>query len=60
MNHWSGWRKLSRPRFRLYEAIGGVTYVGFNFQYPRWQDARVRQAVALALDKTALAEVGPL
>ncbi|HPD41828.1 MAG TPA: ABC transporter substrate-binding protein, partial [Anaerolineae bacterium] len=46
-------------RFRLYEAIGGVTYVGFNFQYPRWQDARVRQAVALALDKTALAEGGP-
>jgi peptide/nickel transport system substrate-binding protein len=47
------------PRFRLYEATGGVTYLGFNFQRPRWQDARVRQAVALALDKTALAELGP-
>jgi len=51
---------VASARFRLYEAIGGVTYVGFNFQYPRWQDARVGQAVALALDKTALAEVGPL
>jgi len=46
-------------RFRLYEATGGVTYLGFNFQRPRWQDTRVRQAVALALDKTALAELGP-
>jgi len=47
------------PRFRLYEASGGVTYLGFNFQRPRWQDTRVRQAVALALDKTALAKLGP-
>jgi peptide/nickel transport system substrate-binding protein len=47
------------PRFRLYEATGGVTYLGFNFQRPRWQDAQVRQAVALALDKTTLAELGP-
>lgn len=47
------------PRFRLYEATGGVTYLGFNFQRPRWQDVRVRQAIALALDKTALAELGP-
>nr|HID12703.1 ABC transporter substrate-binding protein [Anaerolineae bacterium] len=47
------------PRFRLYEATGGVTYLGFNFQRPRWQDARVRQAVALALEKTALADLGP-
>ncbi|MDY7079195.1 MAG: ABC transporter substrate-binding protein [Chloroflexota bacterium] len=47
------------PRFRLHGATGGVTYLGFNFQRPRWQDARVRQAVALALDKTALAELGP-
>ncbi len=45
--------------FRLYEATGGVTYLGFNFQRPRWQDVRVRQAIALALDKTALAELGP-
>jgi len=46
------------PRFRLYEALGGVTFLGFNFQRPRWQDVRVRQAVALALDKTELAELG--
>jgi peptide/nickel transport system substrate-binding protein len=47
------------PRFRLYEATGGVTYLGVNFQRPRWQNVQVRQAVALALDKTALAELGP-
>lgn len=47
------------PRFRLYEATGGVTYLGFNFQRTRWQDAQVRRAVALALGKTALAELGP-
>jgi peptide/nickel transport system substrate-binding protein len=47
------------PRFRLYEATGGVTYLGFNFQRSRWQDVRVRQAVALALGKNALAELGP-
>lgn len=50
---------VALPRFRLYEATGGVTYLGFNFQRPRWQDAQVRQAVALAFDKTALAELGP-
>ncbi len=47
------------PWFRLYEATGGVTYLGFNFQRPRWQDVRARQAVAMALDKASLAEVGP-
>jgi peptide/nickel transport system substrate-binding protein len=47
------------PHFRLYEATGGVTYLGFNFQRTRWQDVQVRRAVALALDKTALAELGP-
>lgn len=47
------------PRFRFYEATGGVTYLGFNFQRPRWQDVRVRQAIAMALDKTALAQLGP-
>jgi peptide/nickel transport system substrate-binding protein len=50
---------VALPRFHLYEATGGVTYLGFNFQRPRWQDVRVRRAVALALDKTALAELGP-
>lgn len=47
------------PHFRLYEATGGVTYLGFNFQRMRWQDVRVRQAVALALDKDALTKLGP-
>ncbi len=47
------------PRFRLYDATGGVSYLGFNFQRSRWQDIRVRQAIALALDKTALAESRP-
>lgn len=46
-------------RFRLHEASGGVTYLGFNFLQPRWQDVRARQAVAMALDKSALAELGP-
>ena len=47
------------PRFRRYTATGGVTYLGFNFQHPRWQDERTRQALALALDKSALAGEGP-
>ncbi|MER2600610.1 MAG: ABC transporter substrate-binding protein [Caldilineales bacterium] len=47
------------PQMRLYTASGGVTYLGFNFQKARWQDLRARQAVALALDKTALAAAGP-
>lgn len=46
-------------RFRLYEATGGVTYLGLNLQRPRWQDVRARQAVALAMDKAALANLGP-
>jgi len=50
-------RELSR--FRLHQASGGVTYLGFNFLQPRWQEVRVRQAVAMALDKSALAESGP-
>jgi peptide/nickel transport system substrate-binding protein len=46
-------------RFRLHDATGGITYLGFNFQRARWQDVRARQAVALALDKAALAAIGP-
>jgi peptide/nickel transport system substrate-binding protein len=49
----------TRSEFRLYADTGGVTYLGFNFQQPRWRDLRVRQAVAHALDKHALAESGP-
>ncbi|MCP4168852.1 MAG: ABC transporter substrate-binding protein [Chloroflexi bacterium] len=47
------------PRFRLYDAMGGVTYLGFNFQRPRWQNLQVRQAIAQAVDKTSLAQTGP-
>ncbi len=47
------------PRFRLRETMGGVTYLGFNFQRPRWQNAQARQAVAMAIDKVSLAEQGP-
>jgi peptide/nickel transport system substrate-binding protein len=47
------------PQMRLYTASGGVTYLGFNFQKARWQDLPARQAVALALDKPALAAAGP-
>lgn len=47
------------PHLRLYEATGGLTYLGFNFQRTRWQDVEVRQAVAQALDKAAQAELGP-
>jgi peptide/nickel transport system substrate-binding protein len=48
-----------RSRFRRLEATGGVTYLGFNFQRTRWQDLRLRQAVALALDRDELAAMGP-
>jgi len=47
------------PHLRLYEATGGLTYLGANEQRSRWQDVRVRQAVAQALDKAALAKLGP-
>jgi peptide/nickel transport system substrate-binding protein len=49
----------SLPQMRLYTASGGVTYLGFNFQKARWQDLPARQAVAMALDKPALAAAGP-
>jgi dipeptide transport system substrate-binding protein len=45
--------------FRLHDATGGITYLGFNFQRTRWQDVRARRGVALALDKAALAAIGP-
>jgi len=48
-----------RTDLRRYDATGGVTFLGFNFQRPRWQDRRARQAVALAVDKRALADLGP-
>jgi peptide/nickel transport system substrate-binding protein len=48
-----------QTRYRLYEATGGITYLGYNFQRPRWQDVRVRRAIAMAIDKAALAERGP-
>ncbi|MBN2003404.1 MAG: ABC transporter substrate-binding protein [Anaerolineae bacterium] len=44
--------------FRYHFATGGVTYLGFNFQRQRWQDSRVRAAIAMAIDKEALATRG--
>lgn len=50
---------VARPEFRRYATRAGLTYLGFNVQRPRWQDARARQALAMALDRTALAASGP-
>ena len=44
---------------RIYEAMGGVSYLGFNQLNPVWQDAAVRRALALAVDKERLAASGP-
>lgn len=49
----------ARPEFHLHKAIGGVTYLGFNFLQPRWQDVRIRQAIAMSINKAALAATGP-
>lgn len=49
----------ARPEFRRYATRAGLTYVGFNVQRSRWQDERARQAVAMALDRAALAASGP-
>ncbi len=45
--------------YRYYSATGGVTYLGFNFQRHRWQDPRLRAAIAMAIDRNALAAHGP-
>ncbi|MCE7984210.1 MAG: ABC transporter substrate-binding protein [Caldilinea sp. CFX5] len=52
-------RVSTEPHLQLYKASGGVTYLGFNFLQPRWQDVRLRQAVAMAINKVALAAMGP-
>lgn len=52
-------RLATQPRFKLYTASGGLTYLGFNFQRTRWQEPHVRQAIVQAIDKTALAAQGP-
>jgi peptide/nickel transport system substrate-binding protein len=43
------------PNSRLYDTLGGVTYLGFNFLKPHWQELNARQAVAMAIDKSVLA-----
>ena len=43
----------------IYEAIGGVIYLGFNQLHTAWQDEAVRQALAMAIDKERLAQSGP-
>lgn len=45
--------------FRVHDAFGGVSYLGFNFQRSEWQDVRNRRAVAHAVDKAALVAGGP-
>lgn len=45
--------------FRLYQTNGGVTYLGYNFLKPRWQDVHLRKAISMSINKTALAEQGP-
>lgn len=52
-------RVAAEPHFQLYKASGGVTYLGFNFLQPRWQDERLRQAIVMAINKTSLAATGP-
>jgi peptide/nickel transport system substrate-binding protein len=49
----------ARPQFHRYTTRAGLTYLGFNVQRPRWQDERARQAIAMALDRRALAASGP-
>ncbi len=49
----------AQSRFRLHKAFGGVTYLGFHFLQPQWQDERVRQAIAMAINKAALVATGP-
>lgn len=44
-----------QANFQIYDALGGVTYLGFNFLKAQWQDLSMRQAVAMAVDKDALA-----
>lgn len=43
----------------LYHATGGITYLGFNFARIRWQDDAVRRAIAGAIDKDTLQQIGP-
>ena len=54
-----GQEKKSLNYLELFQAQGGLTYLGFNFQRERWRDERARQAIAMAIDKEALAKSGP-
>ena len=54
-----GQEKKALNFLELFRAQGGVTYLGFNFQRERWRDERARQAIAMAIDKEALAKSGP-
>jgi len=49
----------SDQRFTFFEALGGVTYLGFNFLDERWLNLEARQAVATGLNKLELAQMGP-
>lgn len=44
---------------RIYEAMSGVIYLGFNQLHTTWQDEAIRQALAMAIDKERLVQSGP-
>lgn len=45
------------PRFRVVEGAGtNFAYLGFNCAHPRLADRRVREAIALSIDRSALLE----
>lgn len=47
-----------RRKFRKYKYLAsGYTYLGFNLKDPRFQDKRVRQALACAVDKEEIIKV---
>ena len=47
------------PDIKLYDTEGGMTYIGFNFARPRWQNATVRRALVQAINKEELVNSGP-
>ncbi len=41
-------------RFKLYETLGADTYIGFQLDNPTFKDARVRKALAMAIDTDSI------